>query len=300
MSKKNNDIELLKSRVKRMLDNKYFMAWMNRIKFTELDRRQKRAIMKQFYNEGTVSCGKIKHMEGVEGLFFVPYASQGFDLYWEPQVIRFVPQNKVAYVDTNNHTVGIDCAVGWCSSSRNSIKSIVDYFVERMVNLEIVLNTNIAIQNMPFFVGCTPESQLKAKDMVDKLLKGEPVIFGDIIDINAIQAVITNTPYVSDKLRSLFYDYENQLYTILGVDNKKFDNSNEFQLTSEIDANNVEINMYGNDIDTCIQEFIDDINETFGVNIQIESNVKQAESLYENNDEEEAKQPTVGGNEDEE
>ncbi len=176
---------------------------------------------------------------------------------------------------------------------------MVDYFVEKMVNLEVILNTNICLQNMPFFVEVTPESKMKAKDLIDKLLRGEPVIIGDVDDLNAIQAVVTNAPYVADKLRTLYYDYENQLYTILGIDNTKMDGSNkQFVLTEQLDANIAEVNLYANDIVSRIQEFVDDINNTFGVNITLEDNLEKAESLYDNN--QEGKQPEVKENQDEE
>lgn len=287
-------IEQLKNKTKRMLDNKYFQAWMNRYSFDGLDRKQRRFLMKKFYNDGTCSCGIEKH---TNELFFCGYQTQKYDIYYEPEVIRFTPLIADSFIDNQPHTVNVDCAVGWANSTRNSIKTICDYFVEKMVGLELIFSNNVLLQNMPFFVGLTPESEMKAKDMISRLMRGECVVFGDIKDLQAIQALVTNAPYIADKLRALYYDYENQLYTILGIDNNKQDAANKyFKLTEEVDSNIAEINLYGNDIDTSIQDFIDDINATFGKTIVMTSNLKAADSNYDKTEETTEEEPDDGPN----
>lgn len=287
------DIEQLRAQCKQSIDNNIFRLWMNRYDFPELDRKQKRAILKELYNTGTVSCGKIKHLDGPESLYFVPYMTQEWDLYYEPQVIRFMNLRGVPFIDMDPQVVNESCAIGYANSGRNSIKTIVRFYIDRMVECELVLHNNLLTTQVPFLVNISPDQKLKAQDLIDKIFSFEPVLFTEG-DLNAIQALLTGAPWIADKIRGIFYDYQSQLYTILGIDNTKMDSSDkQFQLTEELDSNIAEVNSYKTDIDICIQEFLDDIQEAFGITITKVDNLIESKSIYDNS-EEEVKQPAKG------
>jgi len=285
------DIEQIRKDTKKMLDESFFRLWMNRYNFPQLNRKQKRMIMKEFWNNGTISCGKIKHLEGPESLFFTGWMTQNYDYMYEPEIIRFVNTRGVAFIPKEEQVVNETCALGWANSSRNPVKRSVEYFVDRMVECELILHNNLLTTQVPFLVSISPAEKLKAQDLIDKILNYEPVIFTEG-DINAIQALMTGAPWIADKIRSMYYDYQAQCYTVLGIDNTKMDGSNkQFQLTEELDANIAEINLYKTDIDNTVQEFLDDIAEFSGITITKEDNLQTADSLYDQADDE-AKQPS--------
>lgn len=295
MSKKiqKTDISQLRAQCKQAIDNNIFRIWMNRYDFPELNRKQKRAIMKELFNTGTISCGKINHLDGPESLYFVPYMTQEWDLYYEPQVIRFMNLRGVPFISKNPEVVNESCAIGYANSGRNSIKTLVNYYIDRMVECELILHNNLLTAQVPFLVNISPDQKLRAQDLIDKILNYESVVFTDG-DINAIQALLTGAPWIADKIRGIFYDYQSQLYTILGIDNTKMDSSDkQFQLTEELDSNIAEINSYKTDIDISIQEFLDDIEEAFGIIITKVDNLIESKSIYDNS-EEEIKQPAKG------
>lgn len=289
------EIEQLRQNCKNMLEESYFRLWMNRYDFPELGRKEKRTILKNFWTAGTISCGKIDKLSGPESLFFTGWTTQNYDYMYEPEIIRFVNTRGVPFIPLDEQVVNETCAIGWANSSRNPVSRSVEYFIDRQVECELILHTNLLTTQVPFIVNITPEQELKAKDLVDKLLNYEPVVFTEG-DINAIQALATGAPWIADKIRSMYYDYQSQCYTILGIDNTKMDGSNkQFQLTEEIDANIAEINLFKTDIDTTIQEFLDDIEEFSGVKITMINNLAETRSIYDGT--EDTKQPTVGGNE---
>ena len=293
---KTKSVEQLRTDCRKMLSDSFFRLWMNRYDFPELDRKQKRQIMKSFWNQGTIGCGQIKHMEGPESLFFTGWLTQFWDYMFEPEVIRFTNPIGVSFIPSGEQQLGKTAAIGWANSGRNPIKRSVEYFIDRMVECELILHNNLIASQVGVIVNISPEEKLKAKDLIDKLLNFEPVIFTEG-EINAIQSIINGgATWIADKIRCMYYDYQAMCYTILGIDNTKMDSSNkEFQLTEQLDSNIAEINLYKTDIDNTIQEFLDDIEDTFGIKITKVDNLPDTTSLYED----EKKQPEVGGKEDE-
>lgn len=282
------DVEQLRKDTKKMLDESFFRLWMNRYNFPELNRKQKRMIMKSFWNDGTISCGKIKHLNGPESLFFTGWMAQNYDYMYEPEVIRFVNTRGVSFIPLDEQIVNETCAIGWANSSRNPVKRSVEFYINRMVECELILHNNLLSIQVPYIVNITPEEKLKATDLIDKILNYEPVIFTEG-DINAIQALVTNAPWIADRIRSIYYDYQAQCFTILGIDNTKMDGSNkQFVLTEQLDSNIAEINLYKSDIDNTVQEFLDDIADFSGIIITKEDNLPATDSLYE-----QVKQPSI-------
>lgn len=269
-------IEKLRKDTLMMLNNKYFNLWMNSREFEGLSRVQKRFLMKRWYYDGSIACGKDKHLPE---LFFAPWSVQGVDMYGEPKYLLFINLFHSSVIPSDKQEVGKDAVIGYTMSCRKGISYFVNYFIERMVEIELVLNVNINLQNMPFLVALKEGvvSKDKAKDLIERILNHEVAVFLDVNELQEVQSFATNTPYVCDKLRSLYYDYENQLYTILGVDNTKFDGSNkQFQLTEELDANTIEINAYAEDIDTNIEDFFKEVNEVFGIEIKVINKLQKA------------------------
>ena len=302
MSKRTNRkaseiLEEIRQGCRNMLNESFFRMWMHRYAIEELDRKQNRMIFKSLWNSGTVSCGKVKHLDGPESLFFTGWMTQEYDYMYEPQVIRFVNTRGVPFIPNGEQVVNKDCAIGWSNSGRNPLKRSIEYLVDRMVECELALHTNLLTSQVPFIVNVSPDQQLKASDLIDRLLNYEPVVFTDG-DINAIQSLTTGAPWIADKVRALYYDYQSMAYTILGIDNTKMDGSNkQFVLTEQLDANIAEINLFKTDIDESVNEFIDDIEEFSGVHLTLKDNLIESHSIYENDGE--GKNPSMKDEEDE-
>ena len=282
---KNTDIDILRAKIKQALDNKMFRLWIGRFVFESLSRKQRRFIMKSFWNEGTVAGKKNDLIDGVEGLYFTPYTTTYYDLYQEPEVVRLVNLHNVPYIPNTDQVVDVDCAIGWCNTARKPIKVLVEYYIDRMVEIQLVINTQLGLQNSPFMFGITPEMKQKADDLMAKILNHEPVVFIDIDDVSLLKAVTLNNQYNIDKLVQLYYDYESQCFNILGIDNATSDGTKDRMLLDQTNANNVEINAFNEEIKQCIQDFLDDINDLYGIKITLQSNIKPTQSLYEEGNE---------------
>ena len=146
---------------------------------------------------------------------------------------------------------------------------------------------------MPFLVSVNEVDKKKMDDIVRRILNNEVVIFADLEELQKVQALATQTPYIIDKLKKYEQELEQELLTYLGVDNN---GSKELEQThvsvDAVNANNDIINDYNNAIEMEINKWLDEIKRVFGREVSIEAVSKPVNSTRE--------PEMAGGNEDEE
>lgn len=118
------------------------------------------------------------------------------------------------------------------------------------------------------------------EDVVERILNNEVVVFADLQDLQRVQTLATQTPFIIDKLEAYRNDLECDLLTYLGIDNNNIEKK-ERLIVDEVNANNDAINSYGAAIESEIQKFLDDINRVFGRKITITPRVKPVNTTQE-------------------
>lgn len=282
----NQLVSKIRSNLTTILSNKYYNLWMDKFEWNGLDETQKEQqenyIMRKFWSDGTVAVRKTKYDDKV----FMPYAVTKFNLYDFPAAVTLINKrgvSKVLIPDTEQ-TVNQDVCLLWCMPNHKSIQMFVDYYVDRMVQAEIVTNNNLMIQSMPFVIGATEEDKEQMVDIVDRILNGELVIYTGTNDIQKLQALITSAPYIVDKIKAYQVGLENELMTILGVNNSGVAQKKAQMLVDEVNANNDSITDYGNAIKNEITRGLERANSVLGTNITIKERqeVKDVDTDYEN------------------
>ena len=247
--------------------------------------------MRKFWSDGTLAARKANN---IDLLVFAPYGGMEFDLYDFPSKVTLVnlrnaPVNLVPFTP---QVVGQDVVIGWCQPNHKPIASIVNYYVDRMVQVDMVINTNLNLSKLPFLVGVNEVDQKKMQDIVDRILGNEVVIFADLQELNKVQSLATQTPYIIDKLVEYKRGLEQELMTFLGVDNNGAASLEQTHVSVDaVNANNDVINDYGNAIEDEINKWLEEINRVLGRKITIVCKSKPVNSVAE---------PNVGGNENEE
>ena len=141
-------------------------------------------------------------------------------------------------------------------------------YAKDMNEVKRSINANIKQQKFPYLITTNKNNELSMKKLYEKIQNGEPVIYGSKeIDLNTIQVMQTNTPYVVDKLNQYRYELEREILTFFGLNNN-FEKK-ERLLTDEINSNNDYIS---SNIDLMLktrEEFCKEVNEMFGLNISV-------------------------------
>ena len=150
-----------------------------------------------------------------------------------------------------------------------------------MVQVDLVINTNLQLQKMPFLVGVNEVDKDKMEDIVQRIINNEVVIFANLEDLQKVQTLITQTPYIVDKLNDYKRSLEQELMTFLGVDNNGSNSLEQTHVSVDaINANNDVINDYGNAIESEINKWLADVNRVFGRNISIKAVSKPVNTVH--------------------
>lgn len=272
--------------------NKYFNAFRRQIKVNGLNYRQQEYVMRKFYGAGTIAAFKIG---GVDELGFAPWAMQSWDMYNLPETVTLINEHGSPLIPGAVQIVDKDVCLGYIQRNKKPINMIVDWYIQRIAQVEMVINTNLQLHKLPFLIP-VDEDDAKIQDAIDRIINNELVLFVEGVDPNLFKAVSTGAPYVIDKLHEYKVGLENELKTYLGIDNQGAVEKREQLNLDETNANNMDINDSVEGYLECLNEWADNIREAFGVDISFERANRPITSLGEYHEGEEP--GPDGGNED--
>lgn len=251
--------------------NKYFNMFMHMFKWTGLEPIQADYIMRKFWDTGTVAAYKEKHTDEIA---FTQWALQKYNMYDFPEVVMLINKWNVPNMPKTPQTVDEDVVLGWIQANHKPIKEIVTSYINRLVDVDMVINTNLITHKLPFLIGVSPEDKDKAEAVTTEILNDEPVIFMDANDVNMINNVTSATPYIIDKLYSYRTSLENELLTYLGIDNAMLPSNSDRLLVDQVNANNQAINTNQQSLLDNLNAFCDKISEVLGITISVEPTVR--------------------------
>ena len=262
-------------------NNKYYNLWMSKFEWKGLDEELKEQeenyIMRKLWYDGTVAIRNIKNTNMIA---IAPWELQNYNYLGFPETINLINERGASktIIPSKTLIVNKDVALLFCTPSQKPIKAVVDYYVDRITQAVVLINNNLCLQNMPFVINCTEEDQKRLSDIVERILNNELVITTASSDINKLQALITQVPFLIDKLQAYIVSMENELLTILGVDNSGVQAKKAQMLVDEVNANNDVINDYGNSIIDELTKWLDRANKVLNRNITIEAKSKPVDT----------------------
>ena len=175
-----------------------------------------------------------------------------------------------------------------CVLIRNNVSmcpsnDLIQVYTNRIVEIEKTIMTNISQQKTPYIVACNERDLLTLKNLFHKVSDGDPVIYADKqLQLETLNVHLTNAPYVADKLLLHKHEVENELLTLLGINNANRDKK-ERLITDEVNANNEFTLLNIDHMLRLRQEAAKEINEKYGLNITVELKVVDDDgTLYPN------------------
>lgn len=99
----------------------------------------------------------------------------------------------------------------------------VKMFAKRLYNLDRIIDVNANAQKTPILIKGNEQQRLTLMNLYKEYDGNAPVIFADkSLDMNAIQVLSTQAPYVADKIYQLKTQIWNEALTYLGISNVSF------------------------------------------------------------------------------
>ena len=300
---------------RRFYESKYFGLFMNAYKFTNLSYNQSRYMLKKLWKNGTVCAfileGSRKEptlkealtntskntvsvgFEEDKGLIiFCPYAVQQWNIEDEPAVVTYVNTRGATFIPNTPKIVNKDCVIGWAHTSHMPVVSLVRYYVDRIVDVENTIETNLFVHKLPRLVICSPQDRERVKNIVEAIERGEHKLFLDVDDWQAVKNVLESGQgsYIIDKLYLYKQNLENELLSFLGINNIQIEKK-ERLITDEAESNNQLIN----DSSDCFLDSLKDFCKLLSSVLDYEVTVEAKSSPQSN---EEFVEDDEGGNED--
>ena len=262
MGKKYYSLQNDFNKIKHNLENKYFNLFFSNVETPTLKRPERRYLLKKFWSEGKIAAFEIPHMEE---LGFSDFVEQSWDMYGTPKLIQLVNEytSNRLLVPQRKLEVGKNVVVGYLQSNQKGLRESVEWYIERIAQVETIIYTNLQFQKMPFVIPVDKTEKTKVEDIVDKILNDELVIYIEGIEPTLFKCIQTNAPYLVDKLTDYKKSLEYDLKTIMGINNPGEAKAEQLQL-AEVNAANAEINSYDNDFDYNLTTFSKEIKEVLG------------------------------------
>ena len=294
-----NYIQELLQEVSNNYTDKYYNIWMSKFKWTGLDEeskeQQENYIMRKLWSDGSLA---IRNIANTNLIALMPFATISYNYLDFPETVNLINKRGVSEViiPSGEQVVNKDVAIVYCLPSHKPIKQLVKYYTDRMAQVEIIINNNLKLQNIPFVIGCNEEDKDSMEDIVERILNNELVVYTAVGDINKLQTLATTAPYLIDKLKSYQVSLENELLTTLGIDNSGVQAKKAQMLVDEVNANNDAINDFGNCIIDELKSWLERANKVLNRNISVEAKTKPVDttkdfedaSITEQKDKEEA------------
>lgn len=260
-------------------DDKYFNLWLSNYKWTGIDRQAADFVMRRLWDTGIVACYSLPIIKEPA---FTTFSEQTRDQYWYPATGHLINQNgqpETVIPSSKLMTVDKDVVLLYALRTFTPFRFYVEKMIEKIVEVEMVIRTNLYALRNPLLIPVSPEEHDRAQDTINRINNDEPTIFTDIDPTN-IKTIIGIPNNIA-----AFYQYktqlENELLTYMGIDNIGTVEKKERLVTDEANSNNAIINDYGDDVLRNLTEFCDKAKEVLGFDISVESTGAPAEAMQE-------------------
>lgn len=265
-------------KIKHVYVNKYYNIFMNSLEWEGLTKEEEDYIMRKLWATGTIAAFNMNAI----GTVYAPYAVQGYGLYDVPTDVVIINERNIPGFPLNPLKVNKDAVLGHIQRNHKGIYEFVDYYVSRMAQVDMVINTNLELQKLPYIIGINEQDTKNAENTINKILNNELVVFTTLEELNNVKALVNGAPYVLDKLYMYKNNLESELLTYLGIDNSQIDVDK--LAVDQINANNQMINTNSQGYERELNKWCDDIKKYLGTTIRVKSTQQLVESVHQDMD----------------
>lgn len=287
---------------------KFFNKWMNKYEFTNLNYQQKHYIMKKFWSVGTIACSQIKSADetlaglmddgsidmGENKIIFTPWTfANRYNIYDFPTHVNLINTRGVKFITTKILEIDKEVVIGFAQKNHKSIYSSIEAKIDELVDIEMKKRVSRKAQSQPWLFAFSPEDFEQAKRLQEQMENDEPYLFAPFNDVDKVKGITSGAPYVVDKFEQDRQKIENDILTMLGVNNVGIGEKKEHLIVDEVNANNEDIEQQSISFKSEIEDFFERINKVFGYKVKVydmnemfkEAEDKVDEKEDDNNDE---------------
>ena len=274
----------IKKKIQFYYMEKFFNKWMNKYDFVGLNYQQKHFIMKKLWSVGSVACSQIKSADpvlaglmengeidmGENSLIFTPWAfDKRYNIYDFPTHLRLINTRGVKFITEDSLEIDKDAVIIYAQKNHKSVFSSIEAKINELVDIEMKKRLALKSQSQPWLFAFSPEDYEQAKVMVEQLESDNPYMFVPLQEVDKAKSLSSGASYILDKLQNQCDHIENQILTMMGVNNIGIGEKKEHLVVDEINANNEDIEQQSISYKSELEDSFDRVNSCFGKKIEV-------------------------------
>lgn len=287
----------VRKKIRFFYTEKFFNKWMSKYDYTLLNYQQKHYIMKKFWCDGSICGSKINNADslldelmrggvikmGSNSIIFTPWTfANRYNIYDFPTHVRLINTRGVKFITAKALEIDKEAVIIYAQKNHKSVFSSIEAKLDELVDVEMKKRVARKAQSQPWFIGFSPEDYSLAKNLQEQLENDNPYLFAPVNDPNSLKGITSGAPYIVDKFEQDRQKIENDILTMLGVNNVGIGEKKEHLIVDEVNANNEDIEQQSISYKSEIEDGFERLNKIFGLSIQV---IDMNEEFKENEDE---------------
>lgn len=263
---------------------KFFNKWMSKYDFRGLNYQQKQYFMKKMWADGSVAVSSIKSADkalagliasGVvdmkeDSIILTPWTpSSRFNIYDYPTHIRLVNTRGVKFITPDELELDKEAVVIHALKNHKSVYSSIEAKVNEIIDIEMKKRVARKAQSQPWMFAFSPEDFKQAKNMQERMENDEPYMFVLLEEVDKAKSLNSGAPYIVDKFEQDRQKCENDILTMLGVNNVGVGEKKEHLVVDEINANNEDIETNDEAFKNEIEDGWDRVYKVLGYKVEV-------------------------------
>ena len=240
--------------------------------------------MKKFWSQGTIACSKIASADKVlaglladgtiemkeNQIIFTPWAFDNrYNIYDFPTHIRLINERGVSFITPNALELDKDAVIGYAQKNHKSVLSSIEAKIGELIDIEMKKRLSRKAQSQPWMFAFSPEDFEQAKRLQEQIEDDEPYLFAPFNEVDKVKGITSGAPYVVDKFEQDRQKVENDILTMLGVNNVGIGEKKEHLIVDEVNANNEDIEQQSLSYKSEIEDFFDRIYKVLGYKVKV-------------------------------
>lgn len=198
-----------------------------------------------------------------------------------------IPINRRAYA-TNGYNKKLDIdnsVVIYNNLLHLNTANQVRYYAKRLSQMDRIIDVNIMSQKTPILIKCDESERLTMQNLYLKYTGDQPFIWGDkSLSSTPLEVLSTGAPYVAEDIYNLKEKIWNEALTCIGISNVSI-TKKERLITDEVDRHMGGVIASRYSRLNARQQACEQINDMFGLNIDVEFQENVGDSDNEENEE---------------
>ena len=265
--------------------NKYMNLFMSKYEWTgnDIDEEKEYYLMKKLWFKGTIAAFDYK---GIKELGFAPYAPYGWNVYDFPVEVELINERGASFIPNRLLKVNEEAVICFIQKNHKSIVEMVAPFIHRIVEVEMVIKSNLKAHKKPWTIGVSPEDKDKAETIMENLENDEDYLFYSFENPQQLSVLNTGAPFIIDALQNYKQVLENEILTYLGIDNLGLAEKKEHFIVDEVESSKEVINNASDSFLEMMEDFCVAIRDVLGYDVYVKAKEIQKEKPAEEKDEE--------------